>query len=198
MVEFLWPTPQANRGNQATACQLQRYLLVSRPCKSYIRTTTKKKKKKRLKEKKKKNRLQGRHGAIVGGPNKGMSAWQSDSERKASPRPRGSFKVAYASLRACHIKSSSSPLHSLPSPSLIHSPHKCVHPLVSSDPANPSLPVASPTIMPAKKRCQFQINTDSQCSSAALRIVGQCPLCRAQFCSSVSPLILYPLRVSDS
>ncbi|KAF7779083.1 hypothetical protein Agabi119p4_3428 [Agaricus bisporus var. burnettii] len=40
------------------------------------------------------------------------------------------------------------------------------------------------SIMPAKKRCQFQINTASQCSSAALRIVGECPHCRAQFCSS--------------
>ncbi|KAJ2931390.1 hypothetical protein H1R20_g5648, partial [Candolleomyces eurysporus] len=38
--------------------------------------------------------------------------------------------------------------------------------------------------MPAKKRCQFQIGTDSQCSSAALRIVGECPLCRAQLCGS--------------
>lgn len=41
--------------------------------------------------------------------------------------------------------------------------------------------------MPAKKRCQFQINTDAQCNSAALRIVGECPHCRAQFCGSVSP-----------
>lgn len=47
------------------------------------------------------------------------------------------------------------------------------------------------SIMPAKKRCQFQINTASQCSSAALRIVGECPHCRAQFCSSVSLLIFY-------
>lgn len=39
--------------------------------------------------------------------------------------------------------------------------------------------------MAAKKRCQFQIGTDAQCSSAALRIVGECPHCRAQFCSSV-------------
>ncbi|EDR14246.1 uncharacterized protein LACBIDRAFT_305885 [Laccaria bicolor S238N-H82] len=38
--------------------------------------------------------------------------------------------------------------------------------------------------MAAKKRCQFQINTDAQCSSAALRIVGQCPHCRNQFCGS--------------
>jgi hypothetical protein len=47
-----------------------------------------------------------------------------------------------------------------------------------------------PTILPmaAKKRCQFQINTNAQCSSAALRIVGECPHCRAQFCSSVSTL----------
>ncbi|KAF7338384.1 Syntaxin-like protein [Mycena venus] len=36
--------------------------------------------------------------------------------------------------------------------------------------------------MPAKKRCQFQVDTDEQCNSAALRIVGQCALCRAQFC----------------
>ncbi|KAF8078051.1 hypothetical protein FPV67DRAFT_1463924 [Lyophyllum atratum] len=38
--------------------------------------------------------------------------------------------------------------------------------------------------MPAKKRCQFQIGTDEQCNSAALRIVGQCPHCRAQFCGT--------------
>ncbi|KAL0573276.1 hypothetical protein V5O48_008683 [Marasmius crinis-equi] len=36
--------------------------------------------------------------------------------------------------------------------------------------------------MAAKKRCQFQIDTSEQCNSAALRIVGQCPHCRAQFC----------------
>ncbi|EAU88610.1 nuclear protein [Coprinopsis cinerea okayama7 len=38
--------------------------------------------------------------------------------------------------------------------------------------------------MPAKKRCQFHLGTDSQCSSAALRIVGSCPHCQAQFCGS--------------
>ncbi|TFK29836.1 nuclear protein [Coprinopsis marcescibilis] len=38
--------------------------------------------------------------------------------------------------------------------------------------------------MPAKKRCQFLIGTQSQCSSAALRIVGECPHCQAQFCTS--------------
>ncbi|TEB31269.1 nuclear protein [Coprinellus micaceus] len=38
--------------------------------------------------------------------------------------------------------------------------------------------------MPAKKRCQFHRDTDSHCSSAALRIVGQCPHCRASFCGS--------------
>ena len=39
--------------------------------------------------------------------------------------------------------------------------------------------------MPAKKRCQFQADTEDQCNSAALRIVGQCPHCRAQFCGAV-------------
>ncbi|KAK0503145.1 hypothetical protein EDD18DRAFT_1136530 [Armillaria luteobubalina] len=38
--------------------------------------------------------------------------------------------------------------------------------------------------MPAKKRCQFQINTSSQCNSAALRLVGECPHCLAQFCGA--------------
>ncbi|KAK0240246.1 hypothetical protein EDD85DRAFT_824852 [Armillaria nabsnona] len=38
--------------------------------------------------------------------------------------------------------------------------------------------------MPAKKRCQFQINTESQCNSAALRLVGACPHCLAQFCGA--------------
>ena len=42
--------------------------------------------------------------------------------------------------------------------------------------------------MPAKKRCQFHRDTDSHCSSAALRIVGECPHCRASFCGSVSRL----------
>ncbi|KAJ7582905.1 hypothetical protein C8J56DRAFT_235677 [Mycena floridula] len=37
--------------------------------------------------------------------------------------------------------------------------------------------------MPAKKRCQHLVDTESQCNSAALRIVGQCPHCRAQFCA---------------
>lgn len=38
--------------------------------------------------------------------------------------------------------------------------------------------------MPAKKRCQF--SAEQQCNSAVLRIVGQCPHCRAQFCGTVS------------
>ncbi|KAJ7905382.1 hypothetical protein B0H14DRAFT_2660034 [Mycena olivaceomarginata] len=38
--------------------------------------------------------------------------------------------------------------------------------------------------MPAKKRCQFQVDTADQCKSAALRIAGQCAMCRAQFCSN--------------
>lgn len=38
--------------------------------------------------------------------------------------------------------------------------------------------------MPAKKRCQLQAETP--CNSAVLRIVGQCPHCRAQFCGAVS------------
>jgi hypothetical protein len=41
-------------------------------------------------------------------------------------------------------------------------------------------------IMPAKKRCQSGIGSDAQCNSAALRIVGECPHCRAQFCGAVS------------
>ena len=49
--------------------------------------------------------------------------------------------------------------------------------------------------MPAKKRCQFHLGTDSQCSSAALRIIGECALCRSQFCGSVCrPLFLFPFR----
>ncbi|KAF8902031.1 hypothetical protein CPB84DRAFT_887882 [Gymnopilus junonius] len=38
--------------------------------------------------------------------------------------------------------------------------------------------------MPAKKRCQSGVGTDSQCTSAALRIVGECPHCRSQFCGA--------------
>ena len=37
--------------------------------------------------------------------------------------------------------------------------------------------------MPAKKRCQFQ--SETRCNSAALRLVGQCPHCRAEFCGTV-------------
>ncbi|KAJ7063193.1 hypothetical protein C8F01DRAFT_1131895 [Mycena amicta] len=38
--------------------------------------------------------------------------------------------------------------------------------------------------MPAKKRCQFQANIDGsqQCHAAALRIVGECAMCRGKFC----------------
>ncbi|KAI0692390.1 nuclear protein [Cytidiella melzeri] len=36
--------------------------------------------------------------------------------------------------------------------------------------------------MPAKKRCQFE--SEVRCNSAALRIVGQCPHCRADFCGT--------------
>lgn len=45
--------------------------------------------------------------------------------------------------------------------------------------------------MAAKKRCQFQAETDSQCNQAALRIVGQCPHCRVQFCGSVWLILFY-------
>ncbi|KAL4077014.1 hypothetical protein V8B97DRAFT_2003926 [Scleroderma yunnanense] len=37
--------------------------------------------------------------------------------------------------------------------------------------------------MAAKKRCQLQ--AESPCNSAVLRIVGQCPHCRAEFCGAV-------------
>ena len=37
--------------------------------------------------------------------------------------------------------------------------------------------------MPAKKRCQFT-EEGSQCNSAILRMVGQCPHCRSEFCAS--------------
>ncbi|KIP08180.1 hypothetical protein PHLGIDRAFT_19018 [Phlebiopsis gigantea 11061_1 CR5-6] len=36
--------------------------------------------------------------------------------------------------------------------------------------------------MAAKKRCQFE--TETRCNQAALRIVGQCPHCRAEFCGT--------------
>ncbi|KAH9484242.1 AN1-type zinc finger protein TMC1 [Psilocybe cubensis] len=38
--------------------------------------------------------------------------------------------------------------------------------------------------MPAKKRCQAGVGTDSRCSSAALRIVGECPQCSSHFCGT--------------
>ncbi len=38
--------------------------------------------------------------------------------------------------------------------------------------------------MAAKKRCQLQAETP--CNSAVLRIVGECPMCRHQFCGEVS------------
>jgi hypothetical protein len=55
----------------------------------------------------------------------------------------------------------------------------------TTEPSSLLIPPQSLT-MAAKKRCQFQLDTDSQCNSAALRIVGQCPHCRAQFCGAVS------------
>ncbi|KIM55877.1 hypothetical protein SCLCIDRAFT_133709 [Scleroderma citrinum Foug A] len=36
--------------------------------------------------------------------------------------------------------------------------------------------------MAAKKRCQLQ--AEAPCNSAVLRIVGQCPHCRAEFCGA--------------
>lgn len=44
--------------------------------------------------------------------------------------------------------------------------------------------------MPAKKRCQLQ--TEPRCNSAVLRLVGQCPHCRAEFCGAVSNSRLLP------
>jgi predicted nucleic acid binding AN1-type Zn finger protein len=37
--------------------------------------------------------------------------------------------------------------------------------------------------MPAKKRCQF--HGEQQCNQAALRIIGNCPHCRSDFCGTV-------------
>jgi len=37
--------------------------------------------------------------------------------------------------------------------------------------------------MPGKKRCQFK-HEEAQCTSAVLRIVGECPHCKAQFCGN--------------
>ncbi|KAF8503516.1 hypothetical protein F5888DRAFT_1606947 [Russula emetica] len=36
--------------------------------------------------------------------------------------------------------------------------------------------------MPAKKRCQFR--SEQQCNQAALRIIGNCPHCRSDFCGT--------------
>ncbi|CAL1704928.1 unnamed protein product [Somion occarium] len=36
--------------------------------------------------------------------------------------------------------------------------------------------------MAVKKRCQIQ--SEPRCNSAALRLVGQCPHCRAEFCGA--------------
>ena len=49
-----------------------------------------------------------------------------------------------------------------------------------------------PLTMP-KKRCQFQMNTDARCTSSALRVAGDCPHCRAAFCSVASCLSVFPL-----
>ena len=47
--------------------------------------------------------------------------------------------------------------------------------------------------MPAKKRCEFQ-SSETRCNQAVLRIVGQCPHCRLQFCGEVRLLpIVSPL-----
>jgi hypothetical protein len=53
-------------------------------------------------------------------------------------------------------------------------------PPASSPPAQ-----LSSLIMPAKKRCQF--TGEEKCNSAVLRLVGQCPHCRAEFCGNVRP-----------
>ena len=42
------------------------------------------------------------------------------------------------------------------------------------------------SIMPAKKRCQLQ--SEPRCNQAVLRIVGQCPHCRLEFCGTVRTL----------
>lgn len=42
--------------------------------------------------------------------------------------------------------------------------------------------------MAAKKRCQ--LSGEPRCNSAVLRLVGQCPHCRAEFCATVRPLPL--------
>ncbi|KAI0780760.1 hypothetical protein BD413DRAFT_608009 [Trametes elegans] len=36
--------------------------------------------------------------------------------------------------------------------------------------------------MPAKKRCQLQ--SEPRCNQAVLRLVGQCPHCRLEFCGT--------------
>jgi len=37
--------------------------------------------------------------------------------------------------------------------------------------------------MPGKKRCQFK-DGESQCRSAVLRVVGECPHCKIQHCGN--------------
>lgn len=44
--------------------------------------------------------------------------------------------------------------------------------------------------MAAKKRCQLQ--GEPRCNSAVLRLVGQCPHCRAEFCATVRPFLPFP------
>jgi hypothetical protein len=51
--------------------------------------------------------------------------------------------------------------------------------------------------MPPKKRCQF--HSEQQCNQAALRIIGNCPHCRSDFCGTVRLKFGWPDRtiVSD-
>ncbi|KAI0082748.1 hypothetical protein K474DRAFT_1633060 [Panus rudis PR-1116 ss-1] len=36
----------------------------------------------------------------------------------------------------------------------------------------------------AKKRCQFQASSEDRCKEAVLRLVGQCPHCRQEYCGT--------------
>jgi hypothetical protein len=95
---------------------------------------------------------------------------------------------------ASHINSTQSPYASLP-PTPSHTtshrvslslPSTARRPLTFSKPtAAPTRnPLHAPAQMAKKKRCQFQ--GDEPCTYAVLRIAGDCPYCKADFCATVS------------
>lgn len=67
---------------------------------------------------------------------------------------------------------------------VLHLPSAYKHNFAPSSPFQHPLEPPAPPMAGKKQRCQFK-SGEQPCSSAAIRIVGDCPHCEAHFCGQV-------------